>query len=201
MNPPAYHRPEKLPTRPFLPDNERQRFRVTFWALEDPSIQMNLDDLGVMHPKLRGHPVSLAKLAVLALRRAGHTPPIQIWTDNDGRTALGNIAWRSQHMHVLEMLDRKRVTEEGAEAVALAYVHVTQGWIVKRRLQQDEGAHWLLTNNGRELALEVSGMESRNFTGRLALKKLQMLAQCSLRTERLAVVVEFEGPLIVVGAP
>lgn len=41
-----------------------------------------------------------------------------------------HIAWRDQETNVLELLDRERVTEE-AEAVALAYVHVTGGWVVK----------------------------------------------------------------------
>ena len=35
-----------------------------------------------------------------------------------------HIAWRDQETNVLELLDRKRVTEEGAEAVALACTFV-----------------------------------------------------------------------------
>jgi hypothetical protein len=72
------------------------------------------------------------------------------------------------------MLDANRVTELGAEAVALALVHETQGWIARRRLQRGDSADWLLEDeSGKLVALEVSGTVVGDAQARLAEKLLQ----------------------------
>jgi len=59
------------------------------------------------------------------------------------------------------MLDANVVTELGAEALALALVHETRGWVVRRRLQRGEFADWLLdAPDGKVVALEVSGTDT-----------------------------------------
>jgi hypothetical protein len=57
----------------------------------------------------------------------------------------------------------------------------------------------MLNEVGGWLALEVSGTVAGDPHGRLVAKK-QQLAHCTLRAERLAVVVAFDGPLILAGS-
>jgi len=100
----------------------------------------------------------------------------------------------------LEVFDRHRVTEDGAEAVALAYTHARDGWVVKRRLQRGESADWLLRRETGWLALEVSGTDAGDAAVRLEAKK-QQVGLCTLPVERLAVVVAFNAPEILAAHP
>ena len=112
-----------------------------------------------MHPSLLGHPIDFSKCGGLALQRAGHTSPVRAGINHDGLEATAEIEWLSQGLSLLDVLDSNRITEEGAEAVALTYVNATAGWVVKRRLQRGESADWLLHNEAGWLALEVSDEE------------------------------------------
>ena len=153
-----------------------------------------------MHPKLHGYPTDLHRLGALALQRAGHAPPVQAGVDHEGREATAEIEWLVQELALLEVLDGNRVTEDGAEAVALAYAGSSAGWVVKRRLQPWERADWLLHNQGGWLALEVSGTAEGDPAIRLK-EKTQQVARCSLPAERLAIVVSFDTPSILAGSP
>ena len=108
------------------------------------------------------------------------------------------------HEPLLGVLDRNRVTEDGAEAVALTYVNSKAGWVVKRRMNRGESADWLLTTGTRSLALEVSGTTETNPLPRLR-EKRQQVGHCTLAddypVDRLAVVVAFSGPMILAGLP
>ena len=161
-------------------------------------MRLALHDLFSMHPKLRGHPTDLSKFGALALQRAGHSSPVRAGVDHGGREDSADIEWLSHDSTLLQVLDEHRITEDGAEAVALAYVNATAGWVVKRRLQRWERADWLLLNEGRWLALEVSGTAAGDPLARLEDKKKQ-LSLCSLPAGRLAVVVAFDRPSIVAG--
>lgn len=163
-------------------------------------MKLLLHDLYLNHPKLRGHPTDYAKYGALALQRAGHISPVQTNIEHDGQKAATQIEWTRQDMAVLGTIDSHRVTEEGAEAVALAYVHRKAAWVVKRRLQRGERADWLLANATGWLAMEVSGTITDDPQGRLAEKK-QQVSHCSLPAERLAVVVAFDSPTILAGTP
>ena len=164
-------------------------------------MRLELNELVTMHPKLRGHPTDLAKFGSLALQRSGHSSPVAAAVDHDGHEMTAEIIWRPQELALLNVLDSNRVTEDGAEAVALAYVSCKSSWVVKRRFQRGERADWLLGNDGRWLALEVSGSAAGDAFARLKEKKGQV-AQCTLNTdEHLAVVVVFDRPSIAVGTP
>lgn len=158
-------------------------------------MRLTLQTLSDVHPKLRGYAVDLPKLGALALQRSGHSPPVEAEIDHSGRPAAAAIEWLIQERGLLAQLDVKRVTEDGAEAVALAYVHAAEGWTVKRRMQQGEKADWLLRDGDRWLALEISGTVEGDPRSRLQEKRKQ-LAQCTLPAERLAIVVSFEQPTI-----
>jgi hypothetical protein len=139
-------------------------------------------------------------VAGLALQRAGHVSPVNADIDHDGLVSMSEIEWLLQDASVLSFLDSKRVTEDGAEAVAISYVRAKGGWIAKRKLQQGESADWLLQSKLGWLALEISGTASGDSFGRLREKKEQV-ARCTLPVEKLAVVVAFDGPSILAGRP
>ncbi len=158
-------------------------------------MRLALHDLCSIHPPLRGHPMDLSKCGGLALQRAGHTSPVLTGIDHDGQETSAEIEWLTQGLTLLDVLDSHRVTEDGAEAVALTYANFKAGWVVKRRLQRGESADWLLRNEAGWLALEVSGMIAGDPLARLKQKQHQV-SRCSLPVDRLAIVISFDRPLI-----
>ncbi len=152
------------------------------------------------HPKLRGHPTDYAKYGALALQRAGHSSPIETDIEQEGKFVTSDIEWDQQDMTPVHMIDSKRLTEDGAEAVAIAYVHYYAGWVIKRRLQPGESADWLLTRATDSLAMEVSGTTAEKPESRI-LEKVRQVSRCTLPAERLAVVVSFAKPLILARRP
>jgi len=163
-------------------------------------MKLTLADLWLMHPGLRGHPTDYAKFGALAFQRAGHGSPVQAGVYHGAVEDTADIDWPAQDPTLLQVLDANRVTEDGAEAVALAYANASAGWVMERRLQRTESADWLLRSESRWLALEVSGVTLGDPFGRLKEKKKQV-ADCSLPAERLAIVVAFEQPAILAESP
>ena|ERR1022692_917982 len=159
-------------------------------------MRLALDELRSVHPGLRGNPIDLSKCGGLALQRSGHVSPVRASVDHDGVGAMADIEWAFQDLALLNVLDSHRVTEDGAEAVALSYANSQAGWVVKRRMQRGESADWLLQNDAGWLALEVSGTIAGDPFVRLEEKK-QQVTRCSLPASRLAIVVAFDGPSIV----
>ena len=160
-------------------------------------MRLVLHHLYSMHPKLQGS--DLARYGGLALQRAGHESPATAAVCHDGLETSAAIEWPPEDLGALEVLDYNRVTEDGAEAVALTYVNVKAGWVVKRRLQRGDHADWLMENGAGSMAVEVSGTIAGDPLGRLGEKKRQV-AECSLPIYRLAVVVGFERPSILAGS-
>ncbi len=99
-------------------------------------MRLTLQNLYLMHPTLRGHPVDFSKFGGLALQRAGHVSPAPTNIDDDGIVLLGYIEWLTQDVELLGVLDSRRITEDGAEAIALAYANRRANWVVNLRLQQ-----------------------------------------------------------------
>src|SRR5258708_39537831 len=99
-------------------------------------MRLVLYELHIHHPMLRGHPVDLSKYGALAFQRAHHSSPVRAEVDHDGSMATAEIEWISQSIADLDILDTNRVTEDGAEAVALMYANCRSGWVVKRRLER-----------------------------------------------------------------
>jgi hypothetical protein len=162
-------------------------------------MRLVLHELCSIHPALRGHPVDLFKYGALALQRAGHASPVRTEVDHDSLESTVDIEWLSQDLTPLEVLDSNRVTEDGAEAVALTYANSKAGWVVYRRLRRGESGDWLMHNEVGWLALEVSGTMAGNPVARLKEKKEQV-ARCTLPADRLAIVVAFDRPLIMAGS-
>ena len=165
-------------------------------------MRLMLNSINLVHQKLRGIPTDYHSLGGLALQREGHASPAAAEiVENHFDRSTGEIVWLHQDTDRLEVLDTNRITEDGAEAIALTYVNERAGWIVKRRRQRNESGDWLLQNGSRWLVLEVSGTRTGDFAGRLA-ARINQVSGCTLRVnERIAVVVDFQSPTIAAGTP
>jgi hypothetical protein len=163
-------------------------------------MRLLLHHLCSMHPKLRTDPADLSRFGALAMQRAGHKCPARAAVIHDGLETAAAIEWLADDTGILGVLDSHRVTEDGAEAVALTYVNASAGWVVERRMLRFESADWLMQSGVGSMALEVSGTASGDPLARLKEKKEQV-ARCTLPVDRrLAVVVAFEGPSIFAGS-
>jgi len=152
-------------------------------------------ELKTMHPLLPAVTAAeLAHRAGVCLERHGHAPGVllDIRFDRENRDAI--LRWLSPSPGDAEQLDRHRITEDAAEAIALALVHGARRWVVRRRLQRGESADWLLHDpEARLVALEVSGVGSGEDPQRLR-KKLVQVSGAKLAQHRVACVVELPAP-------
>lgn len=118
--------------------------------------------------------------------------------DVDQAVSHGELAWPKLDPDFLDQHDTKRLTEDGAEAIALALGHRARGWRVVRRMQQGEHADWLLEESSQgdreRIALEVSGVARGGITARLA-EKLEQVSHSEDMDQRWAGVVGFEEPV------
>lgn len=166
-----------------------------------PLVEFDLGQIGVMHPLLQsvGEASKYQRSGALALSRSGHAPGALARVENGGEVGHATIRWTlpPDVALALSLADEKRVTEDGAEAVALAFVHARSGWTVSRRIQQGDSGDWLLTNPSKKkmtLALEVSGTVTDDVRKRLAVKLAQVAKVTEKRCVRAAVVVGFVEP-------
>lgn len=172
-----------------MPRRNRRRFSA---------MEINLAELREMHPRLPEDLVLLMMVrAALGLQRNGHGSPVAISLDLEPVALRGLLGWPGSDLASLDQHDHNRVTEDGAEAVALALAHRDRGWRIVRRLQREEHADWLLeeTSEGARqvVALEVSGVDRGGIVARLA-EKLAQVARSEDVDQRWAGVVGFEQP-------
>jgi hypothetical protein len=115
-----------------------------------------------------------------------------------GAVERETIYWSTLPSSVAPTQDDLRVTEEGAVALALAFVARYCGWRVVRVLQSrlGEGADWLMMNVARQyVVLEVGGTDEGRLESLLSAKMSQ--ARNSLFARRgtpAACVVRFVEP-------
>ena len=166
--------------------------------VEPQPMLIDLARLREMHPRL---PSDLALIlvtrAALGLERNGHGSGVEISVDVERLVTEGVLSWPAVDFSRLDQHDHHRVTEEGAEAVALVLAHEDRGWRVVRRMQREEYADWLLEELDEEsrrlVALEVSGVNRGSLKKRLA-EKLEQVAKSVDVHQRWAGVVGFEKP-------
>ncbi len=162
-------------------------------------MDIDLADLREMHPLLP-EDLTLVMIgrAALSLQKNGHGSPVSIRLDIDHAVTRGKLAWPSSDPAFLDQHDSKRLTEDGAEAIALALGSRARGWRVVRRMQQGESADWLLEDSGegtsQRIALEVSGVARGSITSRLT-QKLKQVLQSEDVDQQWAGIVGFEEPV------
>jgi hypothetical protein len=92
-------------------------------------MEIDLADLREMHPRL---PEDLALVmigrAALSLQKNGHGSPVAVRLDVEHAASQGRLAWPGSDLAHLDQHDSKRLTEDGAEAIALALGHRARGW-------------------------------------------------------------------------
>src|SRR3954447_13600114 len=108
-------------------------------------LRLDLMDLKSMHPFLPDLTASeYGHRAAMGLERHQHISGVALLTLLRGETPEASLHWATSPPEDADQLDRHRITEDAAEAVALALVHMGCGWVVRRRLQRGESADWLL---------------------------------------------------------
>jgi hypothetical protein len=97
----------------------------------------------------------------------------------------------------MEQHDSNRITEDGAEAIALAVAHKAKAWRVIRRMQREEYADWLLEHQDkgskRRVAFEVGGTDRRSIASCLRVELAQVANSIDVH-ERWAGIVRFKEP-------
>lgn len=163
------------------------------------NVDIDLARLQEMHPRL---PTDLAIVmsgrAALALERNRHVPGVRVSLDLERVVTAGLLSWTGAEVSKIDQHDFNRITEDGAEAVALAVVHRHRAWRVVRRMQREEHADWLLEDTTgvvrHTVALEVSGVDRGSIASRLT-DKLAQVAKSVDVDQRWAGVVGFEEPI------
>jgi len=151
-----------------------------------------------MHPRL---PPDMAQImvtrAALGLQRNKHSSGAALHIDVETVVLRCILRWPDADLRTAKQHDFNRITEDGAEAIALAVAHKTKTWRVVRRMQREEYADWLLEHReggARELvALEVSGVDRGDIAVRLG-EKMDQVARSRDVDQRWAGVVGFQKP-------
>ena len=153
---------------------------------------MNLDDLRTLHPVLQFCPIDYAMSAALALQNAGHAPGVPLRVNEQSDETL---EW-TRRVPERSAWDPVSTIEDGAEGVALRWVHLEGNWVISRRMRRGEHADWLLHSKQKFQALEVSGTGNSSELSTRLKQKLAQVSRCPLPVERTAVVVSFEEPAL-----
>jgi len=158
-------------------------------------MEVDLTLLSDMHPKLPADVVlAIVGRAALALESNGHNSGLDVSWQIQRSIIAGRLSWPPADLGTMDHHDHNRVTEDGAEAVALAVAHGHAAWRVLRRMQREENADWLLEDGDQRLiALEVSGVDKGRIGARMSQKLTQVAASEDV-DERWASVVGFEEP-------
>jgi hypothetical protein len=159
---------------------------------------LDLEQLAKMHPLLPPDIVGILVVrAALGLQRNEHSPGVELQVILEETKNPCPLIWPPADPETAKQHDDNKITEDGAEAIALGIAHESKSWRVVRRLQREEYADWLLAHEedgARSLiALEVSGVD-HGTTGPRLKEKLEQVAKSTDVDERWASVVGFGQP-------
>lgn len=158
---------------------------------------IDLDDAEALCPGLPAESARpLAFRAMVALQRR-HAPGVALAANVRDKAAQEEVQWAPRPAEIAATEDFNKVTEEGAEALALALAWRRCGWRVRRRLQASlaEGADWLMASGKQRVLLEVSGTDAGDLGDRYRVKVLQARAAPGSKADvRAACVVRFVEP-------
>jgi hypothetical protein len=150
-----------------------------------------------MHPRLAPTTAAdCAHKAAVGLARHNHLSGASLAIAFDDLSQQSSLYWSTVPETADDRLDFHRVTEDAAEEIALALVHVAKGWAVRRRAQREEHADWLLVDSDKQpIALEVSGVNMADIgQRRLREKVAQVRRHQNPRAMKVACVVELNPP-------
>jgi hypothetical protein len=150
-------------------------------------VDLDLAALREMHPVL---PFDVALVmvgrAALALERNAHRPGVGLSLDLERILSRALLSWPAAELNHIDQHDHNRITEEGAEVVALVLAHRYRSWQLVRRMQRGDRADWLLADlrDGvqQEVALEISGVDRGSIMARLS-EKLSQVGKHRCRPE------------------
>jgi len=159
---------------------------------------IDLSCLCQMYPQLPGDMVVIMVIrAALGLQRNGHSPGADLQMSIERVVSRCALLWPAADLATAEQHDYNRITEDGAEAIALAVAHKTMAWRLVRRIQQEGHGDWLLEHQHKGMrklvAFEVSGVDTGSIRGRLR-EKLAQVAKTVDVDERWAGVIGFQRP-------
>lgn len=179
-------------------NGKQQTSRPSAGKLPAPAGTIDLGSLCLMHPRLPPDMAAVMVLrAALGLQRNRHASGARVDLEIERVRMEGVLRWPLADLNALAQHDAKRVTEDGAEAIALAFAHQLCTWNVVRRMQQEEHGDWLLEHSDRGtrrlVAFEVSGTD-RALDARLMKEKLQQVARSEDVDRRCAGIVGFRRP-------
>lgn len=132
-------------------------------------MSIDLTRLSDHHPDL---PEAVASnfsfLAAIALQRR-HRPGVMLAAEVGGVVTEQALVWLPVPKSAEALVDQRRATEDGAEAIALGLAHAARRWVVHRRLQRRQHGDWLLTDqvSGRRVVLEVGGLDEGSLMTKL----------------------------------
>jgi len=150
-----------------------------------------------MHPRLAPTTgADCAHKAAVGLSRHSHLPGVNLEIMFDGERQRAALNWSTGPDLDGDRLDFHRVTEDAAEAIALALVYVAKGWVVRRRAQREEHADWLLVDTDmRSIAMEVSGVDMIDAGQRRLREKVEQVRRHqNPRAIKVACIVELHPP-------
>jgi hypothetical protein len=159
---------------------------------------LDLSRLCEMHPRLPGDlAVIMVIRAALGLQRNNHADGVKIHMAIENADSSCPLTWPVTDLGLAKQHDNNRITEDGAEAIALAVAYKTKTWRVVRRMQREERADWLLEHeiDGKRklVAFEVSGVDRGSIVERMK-EKLAQVAKSLDVEHRCAGVVGFQRP-------
>jgi len=159
---------------------------------------LDLARLCDMHPRLPGDMAAvMVTRAALGLQRNKHSSGADLHMAIQSVKLCCALIWPVADLGTTDQHDDNRITEDGAEAIALAVAHRTRAWRVVRRMQREEHADWLLEhqdNGVRKLvAFEVSGVDRGSVAIRLQ-EKLSQVAKSHDVDQQWAGVIGFKQP-------
>jgi len=162
---------------------------------------LDLSRLCEMHPRLPGDLAAIMVIrAALGLQRNKHADGVNLHLIVENAISGCPLTWPIADLGLAKQHDNNRITEDGAEAIALAVAHNTKAWQVVRRCQSEnkERGDWVLEHvsdgKRRRIALEVSGVDRGNISARVRQKLTQVAKSPIPVSDRCAAVVGFERP-------
>jgi hypothetical protein len=160
-------------------------------------VKLEIVRLRDLHPRMPAGQANIYHFfASAGLSRGNHRSGVRLHVTDGTDSVEATLHFSSFATDALEQLDNNRITEDAAEAIALVFVGVAKKWQIRRRLQREESADWLLRDGSgtSNVALEISGIaEGKSDEARIR-RKVEQVGSCLVAAAKAACVVELSVP-------